>query len=112
VSLGALEFTLAEDVGARAGSTPRRSKGRKQRETPVRGVVAEPALVAELKKWRLSEAKRAGVPAFRVLHDRTLLALAAARPRDETTLLAVPGIGPALLARYGRQVLGICRARS
>jgi DNA topoisomerase-3 len=112
VSLGALEFTLAEEAGARKGSAPRRGKRRRQRETPAREVVAEPALVAELKRWRLSEAKRAGVPAFRVLHDRTLLALAAARPRDETTLLAVPGIGPALLARYGRQVLGICRGRS
>jgi len=61
---------------------------------------------------RLSEAKRAGVPAFRVLHDRTLLAIAAARPRDEAALLAVPGIGPALLKRYGRQVLGICRGPS
>ncbi len=113
VSLVGLEFTLAEEASARAGSGSRRGKGRKQGEKrPPSASVAEPGLVAELKKWRLSEAKRAGVPAFRVLHDRTLLALAAARPRDEATLLGVPGIGPALLARYGRQVLGICRARS
>ncbi len=113
VSLGAVEFTLAEEAAPRAGSGPRRGGGKKPAEKrPSPTVVAEPELIAELKKWRLSEAKRAGVPAFRVLHDRTLLALAAARPRDEATLLKVPGIGPALLARYGGQVLAICRAGS
>jgi DNA topoisomerase-3 len=65
--------------------------------------------VAALKAWRLAEARRAGVPAFRVLHDRTLLAIAAARPRDEAALLAVPGFGPGLLKRYGDSVLTICR---
>ena len=66
-------------------------------------------LVAALKTWRLAEARRAGVPAFRVLHDRTLLAIAAARPPDEAALLAVPGFGPGLLERYGDRILALCR---
>lgn len=60
--------------------------------------------------WRLTEARRAGIPAFRVLHDRTLVAIAAARPQDEAALLAVPGFGPALLKRHGRRILALCRS--
>jgi len=49
------------------------------------------------------------VPAFRVLHDRTLVGIAAARPGNEDALLAVPGFGPALLKRYGGRLLALCR---
>ena len=72
-------------------------------------VAADPDLAAGLEAWRSAEARQKGVPAFRVLHDRTLLAIAAARPRDAPSLLVVPGMGPALLARYGDKILGICR---
>jgi superfamily II DNA helicase RecQ len=45
------------------------------------------------------------VPAFRILTDRALLALAEARPTSESGLLAVPGLGPRLVARYGEPLL-------
>jgi superfamily II DNA helicase RecQ len=106
----AIEFTLSEDAHTLAGSGPRQSRGggKKARPAPA-AATADPDLVARLKKWRLSEARREGVPAFRVLHDRTLLAIAAARPQDEDALLGVPGMGPALLKRYGGQILGLSR---
>jgi DNA topoisomerase-3 len=66
-------------------------------------------LVEALREWRVREARRRRVPAFRIFPDRTLLALAAARPRDEDELLAVSGIGAALATRYGGELLGICR---
>jgi DNA helicase II / ATP-dependent DNA helicase PcrA len=47
------------------------------------------------------------VPAFRILTDRALTALASARPRDEVELLNVSGIGPTIVAKYGRELLGI-----
>jgi len=112
-SLAGLEFTLPEEAHTLAGSGPRRRGGKKQNGEPSRPAApADAALVADLKKWRLAEARQAGVPAFRVLHDRTLLAIAAARPGDEAGLLGVPGIGPALLRRYGGTILGICRERA
>jgi DNA topoisomerase-3 len=49
------------------------------------------------------------MPAFRVLTDRTLLAIASARPTDEAALLEVPGIGPRLLQKYGAKLLEIVR---
>jgi DNA topoisomerase-3 len=108
-SLDPIEFALAEEAGAPAGAGPRRRKGKASRERPASGAAgADTELVAELKTWRLAEARQAGVPAFRVLHDRTLLAIAAARPRDEDALLAVPGFGPGLLKRYGKPLLALC----
>ena len=66
-------------------------------------------MVAALKAWRLAEARRRKVPAFHVLHDRVLLAVAAARPRTDDELLAVKGMGPALLKKYGPGILRILR---
>ncbi|MDL1948808.1 DNA topoisomerase III [Acidobacteria bacterium ACD] len=68
---------------------------------------APPPLVEELRLFRLAEAKRQRVPAFRVFTDETLLAIATSRPRTEDDLLAIPGIGPARAARYGPALLRI-----
>ena len=62
-----------------------------------------------LKAWRLAEAKRKRIPAFRILTDKTLYGLAAARPRDEEGLLEVAGIGPKLAEKYGSVLLGLLR---
>ncbi len=66
------------------------------------------ALAAKLKKWRADEAKRLQVPVFLVMHDRTLIALAAARPRNPRELLEIEGIGPTKVERFGEQLLQLC----
>jgi DNA topoisomerase-3 len=111
VTPAGLEFTLSADDPSGTGAPRPGTKRKTERASPAEGAV-DADLVAELKSWRLGQARREGVPAFRVLHDRTLLAIAAARPRDEGALLAVPGMGPALLRRYGDEILGISRARA
>jgi DNA topoisomerase-3 len=63
--------------------------------------------VAKLKAWRLAEARRRRVPAFRILTDRTLEGVAAAAPRDEERLLAVSGMGPTLVRKHGARILAI-----
>ena len=68
-------------------------------------VDADPELVERLRSWRSDEARRRGVPAYVVFHDRTLAAIAAARPRDRRTLLAIKGMGPAKLDAYGDALL-------
>jgi ATP-dependent DNA helicase RecQ len=52
---------------------------------------------------RLADAE--GVPAYIVFNDAALRAMAEARPTDEAGLLAVPGVGPAKLQRYGAAFL-------
>jgi DNA topoisomerase-3 len=64
-------------------------------------------LVAALKAWRAGEAKRRRIPAFRVMTDRALTALAAARPQDEEGLLAISGIGPTIVSKYGDALIDL-----
>jgi ATP-dependent DNA helicase RecQ len=63
-----------------------------------------PATIA-LRRWRRERAKADGVPAYVVMHDSTLVALARLNPSSKSDLLSVPGIGPARLDRYGDEVL-------
>jgi DNA topoisomerase-3 len=88
-----------------AGGKPRQ----RARSAPPDTAPADPSLVQALKAWRLEESRRRGLRAFQVFGDRTLLAIAAARPRDRESLLSVPGMGPTLLERYGQQVLDVIR---
>jgi DNA topoisomerase III len=71
-----------------------------------------PALVESLKAWRRGEAQRRRVPAFRILTDRALAALASQRPRDEVELLGVAGIGPTIVQKYAKELLGLLRGES
>jgi DNA topoisomerase-3 len=118
---------ITDDAPARsAGPRPRRSGGTRgpataegrARTAAARqgaGSGREPEtghpLVPALKAWRLAEARRQGVPAFRILTDRTLLALVRLGPANEGELLAVPGLGPRLVARYGDRLLSLLGAR-
>jgi ATP-dependent DNA helicase RecQ len=61
--------------------------------------------IEALRAWRREEARRREVPAFVILHDRTLEAIAAAVPRSTADLCGVHGIGPAKLAAYGDAIL-------
>ena len=65
------------------------------------------ALFEALKAWRLKEARRRRIPAFRIMPNRTLEAIASVRPVDEDDLLAVHGVGPTLVKKYGKELLEI-----
>ena len=60
-----------------------------------------------LKAWRLEQARAASVPAYVVFPDKTLEAVAVARPRDVKGLLALPGVGQVKATRYGETLLAV-----
>ena len=91
----------ARDRGGETALAPK--KAQRQPQPSVND--AAPELIAALKTWRLAEARKREIPAFRILSDRVLRAVAAARPNDEEDLLAVPGIGPALTRAFGDKIL-------
>jgi RecQ family ATP-dependent DNA helicase len=64
---------------------------------------ADAPLFEALKTWRLGAAE--GKPAFTVASNKTLTAIAAARPQSEDTLLAISGVGPAFIEKYAPEVL-------
>ena len=63
-----------------------------------------------LREWRSRRAAKENVPAYGVLHDATLRAVAAARPKSDDALLGIGGFGPAKLERYGAGVIGVVKA--
>jgi DNA helicase-2/ATP-dependent DNA helicase PcrA len=64
----------------------------------------DPTYVA-LKEWRLKRSKADEIPAYVVFHNSTLAEIASRRPTTIAELASVPGVGPAKLERYGRELL-------
>jgi len=97
----------ASRPGVKADSKQSESK---TSETVQAELTAEDeALVLKLREWRSSEAKRLGVPSFVILHDKTLKAIAQARPGTPNQLLAVNGFGPAKVEKFGDVILDFCK---
>ena len=90
-------------------ATPKRRKSTVSVAPDLAGGI-DPLVKATLRQWRAEEAKRLGLPAFRIFSNRTLDALAEALPDDEETFLAVTGVGPSLNRRYGRLILKMIAA--
>jgi superfamily II DNA helicase RecQ len=91
-------------------ATPR-PRARKKSVAPAatHELDAPQKLVDALRAFRSQEAKARSVPAFRVLTDRALYALAHEQPRSEAALLSIDGIGPSLAKKYGSRLLAILR---
>ncbi|MDO5682794.1 MAG: ATP-dependent DNA helicase UvrD2 [Propionibacteriaceae bacterium] len=66
-------------------------------------------LLAELKQWRSDQAKEKKLPAYCIVTDATLIALAEQLPEDEKGLLGISGIGRAKVDQYGEDILTILR---
>ncbi len=80
------------------------AKGKKRLQASV-----DPAIEKKLRDWRLAEAKRKKVPAFRVLTDASLVALAERRPSTVEQLLSIPGIGKSTVEKHGAQLMKLVR---
>jgi superfamily II DNA helicase RecQ len=96
---------------AAVSAGPRRkkkAKGKKSRKgataLPVPKAAAPSGVEEALRRWRLEEARRLGVPAFRILTDAALRAVAERRPATAAELLAVPGIGLGTVEKYGARL--------
>jgi len=94
--------------GGRAGAVRTRSA---TKDRPTSGSGSDQHRIEQaLRAWRLSEAKRKRVPAFRIFGDRALLSIAASAPRNEEELLAVQGIGPGTVKKYGAHIFRLIAA--
>ena len=91
---------LAEQVGGTPVAPPA-----DLRPVPS-GPPVDPILVA-LRAWRHDAARAARVDEQAVADDRTLAAIAAARPHTVEALAAVPGFGPLMARRHGTRLLAV-----
>jgi DNA topoisomerase III len=74
---------------------------------------AEPQIRIEqaLRAWRLSEARRRRIPAFRVFGDQALRGIATTCPQNDEELLAVPSIGMSIVKKYGAHIYRLVSGR-
>ncbi len=108
--------SVAEDgyrspsAAAATAAAPRRRK-KKAKAPEDQGPLSpeDAALFEALRTLRSKLAKEKGVPAYVILHDAHLKALAAAHPKTEAALLEMPGMGPTRLERYGEALLEVLR---
>jgi DNA topoisomerase-3 len=94
--------------GSRAAAA-RTQPGTKERAASVSGSDRH-SIEQALRAWRLSEAKRRRVPAFRIFGDRALVSIATTAPRNEAELLAVQGIGSGIVKKYGAHIFRLIAA--
>ncbi|MCK4883653.1 MAG: UvrD-helicase domain-containing protein [Candidatus Diapherotrites archaeon] len=67
------------------------------------------SLMKRLKEWRGLVSKEQNVPAFMVLHDRTLLNIVQIKPQTNQDLKNIFGLGPAKIEKYGQDILNIVK---
>ncbi|AJP58465.1 ATP-dependent DNA helicase RecQ [Pandoraea vervacti] len=72
--------------------------------------VADQQLFEKLRAWRQDMAKTQAVPAYVILHDRTLRELAQRRPRHREGLVDITGLGEAKIERYGEALVELLNA--
>ena len=102
-----------------AGKRKRKKKAAPKRSAPRAAATPRAAaapvdtrLEEALRAWRLSEARKRGVPAFRIFTDQALRAIAKSKPATAAELLAVPGIGIGTIEKYGQRILQNSRTSS
>ncbi|MDR2839073.1 MAG: DNA helicase RecQ [Azonexus sp.] len=66
---------------------------------------ADEALFEKLRQWRADTARAQSVPAYIILHDKTLRELAQTRPASYGQLTGITGMGSAKVAHYGEELL-------
>ena len=109
-----VDLTLPEPAA------PSRRTGRRRTRGATAGAAAstEPGppvdegVLAALRAWRREVATERQVPAYVVLHDKTLIELASRRPASLDALADVSGIGPAKLESYGPDLVALVMTRS
>jgi ATP-dependent DNA helicase RecQ len=118
-AFGALKLTDAarpvlkgeQQLGLRRQAPRRGAKGKESapatRRSGVEAVLddAGQRLFDSLRLWRTETARSQGVPAYVILHDRSLREIANRRPSNQAELLEIPGIGQAKADRYAEALL-------
>ena len=102
---------IAEERKAAARQEAAASRGR----APAPGRTLSPAdlaLASELRTWRKDLASELGLPAYRIMTNKTLDAIVAERPSSLSALSRIYGIYQQTRDEYGEDILDIVRGAS
>jgi ATP-dependent DNA helicase RecQ len=101
---GEAPFSLREDI------VPK--KARRAGKAAAQTGDADAAVLNALKALRTELARRQHQPAYVIFPDRTLIEMAARRPRNLEELAAIHGVGIAKLQKYGAAFLAAIRGHA
>jgi DNA helicase-2/ATP-dependent DNA helicase PcrA len=102
-ALGAGEAALRTAAPAAAGKRERREPGAARARLSADDAV----LFDALRAWRLEQSREEKVSPFIVAYDTVIAEIAERRPQSKRELLAVAGIGPGKVEKYGADILAI-----
>ena len=103
---GQLRVELRRPTRTTTTSTPGR------RPTPDDLSPEARPLFEQLRRWRSDTAREQGVPAYVILHDKSLRELAEVRPTSRGMLATISGLGSAKIEHYGEELLSLIRQGS
>jgi ATP-dependent DNA helicase RecQ len=114
---GALQLTEAAREVLKGQRSVQLRRPVKRKSTPSRSSSAvasdlssaDEALFQLLRKWRADTAREQAVPAYVILHDKTLRELAEVRPVSHGLLAGITGMGSAKIEHYGAELLELIR---
>jgi hypothetical protein len=78
---------------------------RVQKNEDIYSNLSNPKLIKILTKWRTAKARESQLPPYTILQQKSLLAIADKLPRDGKSLLKIPGLGSAKVAKYGVELV-------
>ena len=102
-----LRAISAAGIETAAKNDRQRKKDRETTVTYSEADIDHPELFQILREWRATKAKAADVPAFHILHQKTLIQLVVNLPDKLETLIKIKGIGKKLSERYGEELVAI-----
>jgi len=97
--------------GSMADAPGAKKAGAKKKSAAVPATLNPQAeeVFERLREWRKVQAAPTKTPAFMIVSDAVLRAIAGACPQNLAGLHAVPGMGPAKVERYGAGIVAVCR---
>jgi ATP-dependent DNA helicase RecQ len=104
---GPVRLRVPEEARPKKRAEPLKKSRDDQNAPPLEGDDAE--LFEALRAHRAERAKERRLPAYVVAQDATLIEIARRRPRTESDLLGIRGMGPLRVESYGEGFLEIVR---
>ncbi|MDE7160262.1 MAG: HRDC domain-containing protein [Muribaculaceae bacterium] len=92
-----------EAEGMRKNGTTRK----KTESTSAPSGISNPEVYKALAAWRKEKADEEGVAAYRIMPNKTLIAIAVELPDSPLSLKKIKGVGPFLFKHYGHEILEV-----
>ena len=99
--------TKKRSSGSKSGAPNGGSKKAASASAPLSAEAEE--LFERLRQWRTDVARPTKTPAFLILPDSTLRAIAVSGPKNVSALHEISGLGQSRVDKYGAAILAVCR---